>query len=182
MLRWTLLSSAIAFAPAWAQGNPTATGGSLTDPQIAEIVITANQAGVDAAKLAKSHSTNKDVLSLANTMARDHEASNKQTKELAKKLHVKPEQSATSEQMSTDAKENLASLKKLKGPAFDKAYLDHEVTFHQQVLSSIQNDLIPNAKNAQLKSLLEKTAPVIQAHLDHAKSVQSKVSGVGGGG
>ena len=59
------------------------------------------------------------------------------------------------------------------GAAFDRAYIDHEVAYHQQVLDAINNTLIPNAQNAELKALLQQTAPAIEAHLQHAKELQT---------
>jgi putative membrane protein len=70
-------------------------------------------------------------------------------------------------------KANIAKLKGLKGDAFDKAYIDNEVTYHQAVLDAIDKTLIPNAKNDQLKDLLQKVRPAIDAHLQHAKQIQS---------
>jgi len=152
-----------------------------TDPQIAAIVVAANQADIDAGKLAKSHAKAADVKEFANTMIRDHEGVNKQAKALVQKLHVKPEPNPTSKSLLDGGKQNLASLKKLKGAAFDKAYVDHEVEYHQQVLSAINDTLIPNAKNAELKGLLEKVVPAFQAHLDHAKHLQTQL-GAGSAG
>jgi putative membrane protein len=145
---------------------------SPSDPQIAGIVVTANQIDVDAGKLAKSKSKNKEVQQFAQQMITDHTAVNKQAAALAKKLGVKPEASDTSKSLKDGAKENMAKLKKLKGAAFDKAYIDHEVAYHEQVLDAIDKVLIPSAQNAELKGLIEKVRPAIQAHLDHAKHVQ----------
>ena len=150
-----------------------------TDPQIAAIVVAANQVDTDAAKVAKSHTKNKDVKEFANTMIRDHEAVNKQAKSLVKKLNVKPEPNPTSKSLEKGGKENMAKLKTLKASAFDKAYAEHEVAYHQQVLDAINNTLVPNAKNPELKSLLEKVAQVIQAHLDHAKKLQGELTSAG---
>jgi putative membrane protein len=69
----------------------------------------------------------------------------------------------------------VASLKTLKGAAFDKAYIDHEVAYHQQVLDALDKTLIPNAQNAELKALLVKVRPAFVAHLDHAKQLQSSL-------
>jgi putative membrane protein len=157
-----------------APAAPAAAG--PTDPQIAAIVVTANNVDIEAAKLAKSRTKSKEVKAFAETMIRDHEGVNKQAKALVAKLKVKPEESPTSKSLAEGGKENMASLKKLKGAAFDKAYVDHEVAYHQQVIDAINNTLIPNAKNAELKALLEKTAPAIQAHLDHAKMLQGQLA------
>ena len=146
-----------------------------SDPQIAGIVVTANQIDIDAGKLAKSRSKNKEVQGFANQMITDHTAVNKQAVALAKKLGVKPEGSETQESLKKGARENVANLKKLKGAQFDKAYVDHEVAYHQAVLDAIDKTLIPSAQNAELKGLIEKVRPAIAAHLDHAKHIQSSL-------
>ena len=58
---------------------------------------------------------------------------------------------------------------------FDRAYVDNEVAYHQQVLDAIDKVLIPNAQNGELKGLLTKTRPVIAEHLAHAKQIQGSL-------
>jgi putative membrane protein len=43
------------------------------------------------------------------------------------------------------------------------------------VLGAVDKTLIPNAKNAELKSLLESARPIFESHLNHAKEVQSSL-------
>lgn len=149
--------------------------GGPTDPQIAAIVVTANQVDIDAGKLAKGKTHNKDVKAFAQQMITDHTAVNQQAGALVKKLGVKPEANPTSASLKKGADENVAHLKKLKGQAFDKAYVAHEVAYHQQVLDAIDNTLIPSAHNAQLKGLIEKVRPAIAEHLEHAKHLQMEL-------
>ena len=156
----------VAPALALAQGKPS-------DPQIAHIVVTANQIDNDAGKLAKSHSKNKEVQAFAQRMITDHGAVNKQAVALAKKLGVKPEDNDTSKALKKGASENVANLKKLKDGQFDKAYIDHEVAYHQQVLDAVDKVLIPSAQNQELKNLITKVRPAFVAHLEHAKHVQA---------
>ncbi len=151
-------------------------GAAPNDAQIAAIVVAANQADIDAAEVAKAHSRNSAVKDFASTMIRDHESVNKQAKALVSELNVKPEPSATSKSLTEGARENVAALKELEGPAFDKAYVDHEVAYHQQVIDAIHSTLLPNAKNPQLKALIEKVTPAFQAHLDHAKHLQGQLA------
>jgi len=162
------LASALACGAAWAQGGPT-------DPQIAGIVVAANQIDVDAGRLARSRSKNKEVQGFAKQMVTDHTAVNRQAAALVKKLKVKPQESDTSKSLKSGARDNMANLKKLKGAQFDRAYVDHEVAYHQAVLDAIDKTLIPNAKNAELKDLLTKVRPAIAAHLDHAKHIQGSL-------
>src|SRR6476619_5911718 len=145
------------------------------DAQIAHIVVTANQVDIDAGKLAQSRAKGKDVKDFGKQMVTDHSGVNKQAVALVTKLKVKPEDNATSQALKSGGEENVKNLKTLKGKAFDKAYVDQEVTYHQAVLDAIDQTLIPNAKNAELKTLIEKTRPVVAAHLEHAKMMQGKL-------
>jgi putative membrane protein len=171
-----LLFSAFACGATFGASAPKGdSAGGPSDPQIAGIVVTANQIDIDAGKLAKSRSKNKEVRDFGQRMITDHTAVNKQASALVKKLKVKPEQSDTSRSLKKGASENMANLKKLKGAAFDKAYVDHEVAYHEAVLDAIDKTLIPDAKNAELKALIEKVRPAIAAHLEHAKKIQESL-------
>ncbi|HET9579132.1 MAG TPA: DUF4142 domain-containing protein [Usitatibacter sp.] len=153
----------------------TAFAQAPNDAQIAHIVVTANQVDIDAGKLAQKKASSPDVKAFGKQMVTDHTGVNKQAKDLVKKLKVKPEDNPTSQSLAKGGKDNVAKLKKLKGKEFDKAYVDQEVTYHQAVLDAIDKTLIPNAKNAELKALIEKVRPAIDAHLQHAKQIQSKL-------
>ena len=146
-----------------------------SDPQIAHIVVTANQVDIDAGKLAKSRSKNKDIDQFAQQMITDHTGVNKQAVALAKKLNVKPEGNDTSRNLKEGGDKNLARLKKLQGAEFDKAYVDQEVSYHQAVLDAIDKTLVPSAKNQELKDLIVKVRPAIAAHLDHARHLQAQL-------
>lgn len=163
-----------AAAGTWAQS------GGPTDPQIAAIVVTANQVDIDAGKLAESVSQSKEIKQFAQLMITDHGAVNKSATELVHKLHVKPESNATSQSLKQGGDDNLAALKKLEGGAFDRAYIDHEVAYHQSVIEALDKTLIPSAKNEELKALLVKVRPAFVAHLDHAKQLQTSLEKSGG--
>lgn len=145
------------------------------DAQIAGIVVAANIVDIDAGKLAKSKSKNKEVKAFAQRMVTDHTGVNKQATTLVKKLNVTPEESDTSKALKQSGAEMMAKLKGLKGKEFDKAYVDNEVTYHQTVMDALDKTLIPNAKNEELKALLVKVRPAFVAHLEHAKHMQSSM-------
>jgi putative membrane protein len=146
-----------------------------TDPQIAAIVVTANQVDIDAGKLAASKGSSADVKSFGEQMVTDHTGVNKQAKELVTKLKVTPEDNPTAQSLKKGGAENVAQLKTLSGKAFDKAYIDHEIAYHQQVLDALDKTLVPNAQNAELKALLVKVRPAFVAHLEHAKHIQASL-------
>ena len=148
---------------------------TLTDAQIASVVVTANQVDIDAGNIALQRASSPAVKQFAQLMVSDHTGVNKSATELATKLKVTPEPNATSRSLKEGGDKNLANLKSLKGAAFDRAYIDHEVAYHQQVLDALDKTLIPGAKNEELKALLVKVRPAFVAHLEHAKHVQSEI-------
>jgi putative membrane protein len=146
-----------------------------TDAQIAAIVVAANDADIAASKLAEGKASSPGVKAFAKQMVFDHSGVNQQAVALATKLHVTPEQSDTSHSLKKGADENVASLKRLSGKKFDKAYVDHEVAYHQSVIDALDQTLIPNAQNAELKNLLVQTRPAFISHLEHARHVQGEL-------
>ncbi|MEZ2127169.1 MULTISPECIES: DUF4142 domain-containing protein [unclassified Sinorhizobium] len=152
-----------------------AAGTAPTDPQIAHIAYTAGEIDIEAAKQAIKISKNEDVVAFAKDMIRDHEAVNKQALDLVKKLKVKPEDNDTSKSLVKAAKAEHDRLSKLKGAAFDKAYVDNEVAYHKQVNKALETQLIPSAQNPDLKDLLETGLKVFQGHEQHAEHVAAEL-------
>lgn len=148
----------------------------VTDAQIAAIVVAANQVDIDAGRLAGEHATNADVKAFGRQMVTDHSGVNKQATALVQRLKVTPAENPTSRELKAGGEKNLAELKTLKGQAFDKAYIDHEIAYHQAVVRALDETLIPNAQNAELKALLVKVRPAFVAHLEHAKQIQATLA------
>ncbi len=166
----------LAIGLCWITAAVAATPGAPNDAQIAQIVVTANQVDIDAGNYAKSKAQAADVKAFAQQMVTDHTGVNKAATDLVTKLHVTPEDSATSKSLKQGGDDNLANLHKLSGADFDRAYVDHEVAYHQAVLDAMDSTLIPDAQNAELKALLVKVRPAFVAHLEHAKHIQAQLA------
>ena len=160
-------------------GGAYAESAAPTDPQIAAIVVAANQVDIDAGNLAKSRSGSSKVREFAQRMITDHSGVLKAAVDLVTKLKVTPEPNPTSQSLTKGGEDNVAALKKLSGSEFDRAYVDHEVAYHQSVINAVDQTLIPNAQNQELKALLVKVRPAFVAHLEHAKSLQAELSKTG---
>jgi putative membrane protein len=170
----TVDTAATAAPAATAPAAAPATG-AVTDPQIADIVVAANEVDIQAGELARTKATNPQVKEFAQRMITDHTGVNQQASQLVQRLGVTPEPSPTSQQLRQGGEQNRNNLQGQSGAAFDRAYIDHEVTYHQAVLDAIDNTLIPNAQNPELKALLQQTRPAVEAHLQHAKQIQSSL-------
>ena len=163
-----------------ATAGASAADKAPNDAQIAAIVVTANHVDIDAGKLAASKASSAQVKEFAQRMVTDHTGVNKSASDLVTRLHVTPEPNATSASLKKGGDDNVAALQKLSGAAFDRAYVDHEITYHQAVLDAVDQTLIPSAQNAELKALLVKVRPAFVAHLEHAKQLQASLGKSGG--
>jgi putative membrane protein len=154
---------------------PAPTPPPLTDANIAAILDAANAADSAAGKIASTKGTRADVKDFGRMMMRDHHALRKQGQDLAKKLNLTPAMPAgdTSQAAAQHWQDSLNAMP--KGAAWDKAYIDHEVAYHQAVLQTAQTAL-GAAQNAELKDLITKAAPNLQAHLAKAQDIQGKLN------
>jgi len=166
------LASASASAAPAAESSKQVPAGP-NDPQIAAIVVAANAVDIKNGELALSRSKNALVRELAEQMVTDHSAVNASAVALVTKLKVTPEENETSRSLTANGEKHLKHLRGLKGRAFDKAYVDNEVAYHEAVLKAIESVLIPNAQNAELKAMLVSVQPTFVGHLEHAKHVQA---------
>lgn len=148
---------------------------ALDDPTIVAIFDAANTWDIETSQLAAKKSKNTDVLGFANMMIKDHTAVRKLGRDLAAKLKVTPTPPGKDFALAVDHAGIMKTLNAATGVAFDKAYIDHEVTYHQAVIDAVTKQLLPATQNAELKDLENKVAPNFVAHLAAGKAVQAKV-------
>jgi len=144
----------------------------LTDPEIASVAVTANQIDINAAQLAQQKSKDQEILNFAKTMIADHQSVIDKATALVTKLNVTPKDNSVSKSLNANAAKMTKSLNAKSGKAFDRAYVNNEVAYHKAVIAAVKNTLIPDAQNAELKSLLQSVMPVLKTHLQHAQMVQ----------
>ncbi len=152
-----------------------AQSAKLNDAQVSHVAYTAGDIDVIAGKQAIAKSKNKEVVAFAQEMVRDHNAVDKQALALCRKLGVTPQDNAISQELSKDAAAKLSEYGKLKGAAFDKAYVANEVAYHKAVLAAISGTLIPNAENTELKSLLQSGFKLFTEHEAHAEHLAASL-------
>jgi len=149
---------------------------SLSDAEIAAAAVAANQGDIDFANIARHKSNDAEILKFAATMAKDHQSVIDQAVALVKKLNVTPKESDLSKKLKADAAQTGKMLRAKSGNAFNEAYISNEVGYHKAVIDAVENVLIPQASNDELKALLQSVVPVLRAHLEHAQMVQKNLA------
>lgn len=170
MKRTLILIPALTLAAGAFAANPFST--KVTDNSIVKDVMVTDEGEVSLARLAQERATAPAVKAFAEEMIKQHSTHVKEMKTLAHAEHIEPKDSVKAEAKNMEVQKDLAMLRMKKGKEFDKAYIDGQVTAHKKVLENLNENLIPNAKNEELKATLTKTAGTVRKHLEKAQSIQ----------
>jgi putative membrane protein len=154
---------------------PHPQSAALDDPTIVAIFDAANTYDVETSGLALHQSHSKAVRDLAQQFVNDHKAVREQGRDLAKRLGVTPTPPKDFD-LALDHAKAMKELRSKSGADFDKAYVAHEVAYHQAVLDALSGTLIPAIKNPELKAFVEKVGPAFQGHLEAAKQLQKRLT------
>jgi putative membrane protein len=154
---------------ATSQANRAVSG----DAAILSALEFTHSAEITTGELAESKATSQEVKDLGKNFAAAHKQARDEVRDLGKKLNVEVKV-ADDDPMKTAFNKKVEGLKALDGKAFDKAFVDHEVTFHQAAIDKIKA-MEPEAVSPDVKSLLTRTLGAVQSHLQLAKALQSKI-------
>lgn len=173
------LGAAMSIAPSARAESPASSAANtakLSDANIAAIVLAANTIDVKNGELAIARTRNKSVKEFAQLMVTDHTSVNAKATALATRLKLVPQPNQASRSLiaSTDSTRN--AMRKLSRSAFDRAYVNNEVAYHQAVLDMLDKTIVPAVENQELKDLLVAVRPAFVAHLEHAKMIQASLS------
>jgi putative membrane protein len=147
---------------------------AIDDAAIVGIFDAANGWDVSTGGLAATKATRQDVKDFAKMLSTVHAQVQKQGRDLAGKLGVKPTPVAKDFALLLDYNATMKKLNGLSGAAFDKAFLEHEIAYHKAVIDAVTNTFLPAIKNAELKKFVEGVAPAFKQHMDQAQALLNK--------
>lgn len=172
-------------APATAAKQPdrNVPRGSLSDANIAAMVLALNNTDISYARLALARASDSaasraqraDVKQFASRMLTDHVGVNGLVTQLLTKLDMAPEDNDLSLDLRDESANKRDLMRELTGYAFDSTYMENEVAYHQKFLAQIDNLMLRDARNTELKQLLTNVRPAVAAHLAHAEQVRADV-------
>lgn len=151
--------------------SSTTPAATWSDANIFALLDEANAADSSAGAVAATKGTAAAVRSFAKDMMRDHHTLRTQGAALAKKLNVTPAAPGDDPVPNMAQTETNTLTSTAKGKDFDKAYIDAEVDAHKAVLD-LATKAAGQTQTTELKNLIQKAAPLIQAHLTKAESIQ----------
>jgi putative membrane protein len=152
------------------------TRATLSDGQILQIVRTLNDAEIKQANEAIDEGESQEVKTLAEMIKADHEMSNESLDELLEGDR-NLEDSPVDDQLKASAEDTHERLQDLAGNQYDCAYINAQVTQHEAALAMTKDQLMSNAKSADVGKFLTTKQMSLEHHLQMAKDTLGKVQG-----
>ena len=146
---------------------------TLTDSQVIKVLSTANNGEIKQAKTALPKLKTDEARKYAQMMINDHSANEKKAQALANRLNLMPQTSTLSTGLQNDSDKVVAKLS--QSSVTDKDYMMSQVEVHRKVVTMLDKQLIPNAKNIELKNMLTQTRTAVAAHLKKAEQIVEKM-------
>lgn len=168
--------------PSNALGTSTATREAparapLTEGQIARVADLVNTAEIEQGKLAQTKARSPKVKAFAAKMVNHHQRAKDEQARLAERLDLSPADSADAAALRTDGQNTLKSLREAKSADFDALYLDGQITAHQKVLATLDDELLPSAKSPDVTRALRAAREAVASHLEEAKKLRTELAG-----
>jgi putative membrane protein len=144
------------------------------DQQVIADAAIAGQAEMELSRTATTKTSNPAVKRLAQKLVEDHSKANQQLESLPQASQV-----LQSLNIPEDKRGKIEQISKLSGKEFDRAFIDHAVEAHEKSVVRFQG-AASSAQGSEVKQFASQTLPVLQQHLEMAKSLQSQLAGSGG--
>jgi len=152
-------------------GDHTNATPASTDAVFMRTAAMDGMAEVEHGRLAAQNAANDEVKQFGQRMVDDHSKAGDELKALASQKSV-----TLPTELDAKHKAMQDKLSKMKGAAFDRAYMGHMVTAHQQAVALFQKEA-GGGKDGEVKAWAAKTLPTLQEHLKSARGTNTKVAG-----
>lgn len=158
--------------------NNSANPGDLTDGQIAQILLTANQREMLLGEVAAAKAMRSDVRQFATTLVSDHTAARQMLVTLMSSREIDSSSSNISRDLEEDTETTRNSLNSRTGSGFDQTYMHAQVTMHEDLLRLIDDELLPDSEDTELRAHVSTTRTDVQQHLQMAQDIVSAAEGI----
>ncbi len=161
-------------------GGAGMTGGAMAggtdlsgfdNGQLAAVVQAINMGEIQAAQMAETKASSPEVKRFAKTMAAHHRDMENRANAVFSRSQITPSDNAVSNQLKTDAQNELSTLQAMRGKDFDREYIDAQIRDHNHALELLDR-AIPNTKSAELKTELQNARTKVETHLRQAEKIQ----------
>ena len=149
---------------------------ALGDREIMGVLSAIDTGEITQGTLARMQAVDPTVRAFAESMVTMHTQSSARLTSLAQRIDMTPQDSARSRALAADATATHQRLSGLTGAAFDRAYIEAQVTQHTHALDLIDHTLVPEAHNQELRAALTNDVrPMVDTHLQQARGIANRI-------
>ena len=157
---------------------PPSPAEMFTDATIAATASVSNQSEIVPSQLALQRAQDPQVRDFAQRMAQEHTRLETQMQQLLQQKGVAPMHNAFSYQLDQNLQPMMRELESASGTQFDLLYMDHQVASHMTTLHALETSLIPNARDAEMRTMLQnEVLPTVRQHYQEAIRLRTEISG-----
>jgi len=149
-------------------------GATMSDANVLSVLNTIDRSEVEAARLAQQKAS-PEVRAFATRMIDEHQAKTQETRELGQRMDVSPDKPALAKTLEKTHRETMEELQGKSGRDFDQAYIEYQITMHEQAVDLVQ-ETADEVKNSRLQQHLRRTRPDLERHLSAARALERQVA------
>jgi len=157
-------------------GGVEAPGTMQSEGEIVATMAAADRGEISLGRFAQTRASSRDVRDYARSMVTMHTDASARMSAVAQRLNITSMEGVESRRLTSDARSTQQRLSRLRGAAFDRAYLDAEIDAHSHLLDQIDRTLLPSVRTADLRTAIQSDArPMVAAHLAQARALRERL-------
>lgn len=146
---------------------------NLSEAEALDLAKMIQSTDAQAGKLGQEKGKQASVTTLAQQLEKDHKELELALMNFEKRTKLSPQSSPMKDSMAKTWQERIEKLKQAKkGAEFDRAFVEHEIQFHQEALQLLQTGLKGGAKDPEFRKILDKAESSLKSNLQRAQYVQ----------
>jgi putative membrane protein len=149
----------------------TLPGVTLSDSNVISVLDSLDEGEIEAARLARDKASAPEVQAFAGRVLNEHRDLAEANGRLAAQLSVQPKPPALVNQLNAAHERAMRRLRSISGPAFDRAYVAHEIKQHVMALNFVEA-AAETEGNPVLKQELVRTGPDLLSHISAARALE----------
>jgi putative membrane protein len=105
----------------------------------------------------------------------DHTNAQQNLRDAMSRAGITLQESEATSTLRSASQRTVTNLGSYNGADFDRRFVQAQADLHQYLLNQLDTTLIPQAQNAQLRSLLQTQRASVAAHLQQATQLRGRL-------
>lgn len=147
-----------------------------SEGEIVATLAASDRGEISQGNYARSRAIRAEVREYARSMVSMHTQASARLMDLARRLGIASTECEESRQVTADGAAAQQRLARLRGAAFDRAYMDAQVAAHSRALDVIDRALLPAVSSPEMRTALQgDVRPMVAAHLARARALRERL-------